>query len=382
MTNGVPVEYEQDGQVTKDDGAPVVHCIVHPGFDAWDQPDFEAYLHSYIEHIASRTQDVILLVSDGESFDEEQVRQFTLIRMIEGISMFLSVHDGGLGDIMQMLRQEDGASEDAYFQALESNGLSRSLYEWCEQNVDLAEFSKVAEWWREHKRVRHSADMREEEKWQWLDTEAARLREWEKEVKMSMDIASLAWKAFDELGVVEWEQMRTCRNLKNRPRFIRLYQHAMEALGRERVREIFIADEERSDNVSITPVTHFRNEDRTLSPTPVADEHPQQVFHASEEACYGNAAELRDKLTYALSLSRHRKLIKNQPLDALQAMNFPLTPETRFVFSGEYRGRCVSNVANIVRDRLREIWWEYFFADDRLTLLRSDDAEKEHTEAS
>ena len=121
--------------------------------------------------------------------------------------------------------------------------------------------------------------------------------------------------------------------MRNRPRFIRLYQHAMRVLGRERVREIFIADAEGSFTVPIEPVTHFRNEDRTLSPTPVADMYPQKIFHTSEEVTYGNATLLRDGLTYALSLSRHRKLMQNQPLEVLRSMNFPLTPDTRFIFS-------------------------------------------------
>lgn len=370
-------EHVQTWWLSEESPSPVVHCIVHPGFDAGEQPDFEAYLHGYIEYIASTVWDVILFVSDGESFDEEQVRQFELVRMIEGVSMFLSLHDGGIWDLLQSLSQECENSEEAYFQALENNGLSRILYEWCQTNIDLTELNEIAEAWRAHKKVHFSADIGEEEKWEWLDKEAARLRELEKAAKMKLDISALAKKAFDELGVVEWGRPKIHRNVKNRPRFIRLYQHALQALGRERVREIFIADEERSEAVAIEPVTHFRNEDRTLSPTPVAGIFPEKVFHASEEATYGNATELLDGLTYRLSLSRHQKLLRDQPLEVLRAMSFPLTPETKFVFSWEYRGRCVSNVAKIVHDRLVEIGWRYFFADDRLTLLRSDDAEKE-----
>ena len=43
---------------------PRVHCLVHPGFDAGNHPGFEAYLHGYIEYIATQTKDILLIVSD------------------------------------------------------------------------------------------------------------------------------------------------------------------------------------------------------------------------------------------------------------------------------------------------------------------------------
>lgn len=76
--------------------SPTVHCLVHPGFDADERTEFEEYLHSYIQYVASTTNDILLIVSDGESFDNEQMCQFVRMRMIEGISLYLSLHDGGM----------------------------------------------------------------------------------------------------------------------------------------------------------------------------------------------------------------------------------------------------------------------------------------------
>jgi hypothetical protein len=72
-------------KVTQIDTAqtPRVHCLVHPGFDTGNHPDFEAYLHGYIEYIATQTKDILLIVSDGEVFDEEQQKQFLHMHMIE-----------------------------------------------------------------------------------------------------------------------------------------------------------------------------------------------------------------------------------------------------------------------------------------------------------
>lgn len=167
------------------------------------------------------------------------------------------------------------------------------------------------------------------------DAEAARLRAWEEEVRVKLDIKSLSQKALDDLGVLAGEQRFTKRNIKNRARFTRLYQHAMQALGMERMREIFIADAERDDSVAIQPVSHFRTADGMLQPTPIVpplSNFKAQILNESESFQYGNAGKLMDEIVYDLSLSRYRKLANNQALDAFKAMGFQITPETEFIF--------------------------------------------------
>jgi hypothetical protein len=44
---------------------------------------------NYIDEIAKEVHSVLLLVSDGEMFDQEQQKQFTLLRMIEGVSLYI-----------------------------------------------------------------------------------------------------------------------------------------------------------------------------------------------------------------------------------------------------------------------------------------------------
>lgn len=81
----------------------------------------------------------------------------------------------------------------------------------------------------------------------------------------------------------------TRRAVRNRPRFNRLYQHALQALGKERMREIFIADAEQEDSVPIQPVSHFRTLDNEFLPTPIVpplSNFQAQVFNASEAQTY------------------------------------------------------------------------------------------------
>jgi hypothetical protein len=60
-----------------------------------------------------------------------------------------------------------------------------------------------------------------------------------------------------------------------------------------------------------------------MIPTPLAKNEEGidgQIFNASETSTYGNAAELKDKLTYELSLTRNEKLKRNQPQEVLKDM--------------------------------------------------------------
>ena len=51
------------------------------------------------------------------------------------------------------LSHEFENSEEIYFKALENNGLSRVLYMWCKENIDLTEMGQLAEKRREHKKI-------------------------------------------------------------------------------------------------------------------------------------------------------------------------------------------------------------------------------------
>lgn len=352
---------------------PRVHCLVHPGFDAGNHPEFEASLHQYIEYIATKTKDILLIVSDGEIFDGEQRKHFAHLYMIEWISLFLWLHDGGMGDLIRIY--DDGK----YNKTLENNGFDERFYRWCKRNIDMSEFQTVADEWRELRKEYHDWKYRDNKECH--SKKAAILREKEEQTSIKIDIESLSKKALNDLWVLTTPMSPTRRVVRNRPRFNRLYQHALQVLGKERMREIFIADTEQEDKVPILPISHFITLDNKFLSTPITPtlSHFQtQVFNASGTQRYGSAAELRDEITYELSLSRSRKLLSNQPAEVLQDMNFPITPETKFIFFGEYRGRCVSNTAMVMRARLKWITGENFYiAHDKLTLLREDDREEE-----
>ena len=68
-----------------------VHCLVHPGFDAGEHPEFERDILRYIDSISQRTHDVLLIISDGERHDETELNQFRLLDTIEGINLYLSL---------------------------------------------------------------------------------------------------------------------------------------------------------------------------------------------------------------------------------------------------------------------------------------------------
>ncbi len=341
-----------------------VHCLVHPGFDIWEHPKFEGNIIAYINDIASKTNDILLIVTDWERFDNEQLLQFARLDIIEAISLFLGLQDWWLGDLIPVFD-----SMWNYSPIIANNGLSESFYKWCEKNIDLNELHGIA---NEYRVLRNDYFWW---KYKWNeelhDSQATNLRERELSAKMNLDIVSLSQKALDEFWPVAKRSM-TYRNIENRGRFFRIFQHAMKVLWKERVREMFIIDGEKAPVVPIQPVTHFQVFEWDMIPTPFAANEEgirEHVFNASEEATYWNAAQLKDQITYELSVTRHEKLMKQQPKEVLEEMWVTVTSDTKFIFFWEYRNRCVNNVAHVLNYRISPITWdEFYIAWDALTL--------------
>lgn len=333
-----------------------VHCLVHPWFDAFNHEEFEAYIHTYIAHIAQNTNDILLIVSDWESFDREQIKKFAHLDILEAIAMYIWLQDGGLGDYINIY-DENGK----YSNSLASNGLSEAFYRWCQKNIDMSELSAIAEEWRvlkeEYISWKRNCNLKDH------NEKAKLLRERELSARMNLDIEAISYKALEEFWPISQRSL-TYRNIKNRWRFFRIFQHAMEALGKDRFREIFIKDGEQVDTLPILPISHFQVVDGEMIATwfvPDGEESTTQVFNASEDYSYWNAARLRDRLTYELSLSRNEALSRQQPKEVLQSMWVEVTENTKFVFFWEYRDRCVNNVLRILNYRLAPITWDNFW---------------------
>jgi len=346
--------------------APRVHCLVHPWFDVWEHEEFESYIHGYIDYIAKTTHDVLLLVSDGERFDFEQLEQFAYIDIIEAISLYLWLHDGGLGDLINIY-DDDGN----FSRVIADGGLTEEFYKWCDENIDMSELRIIADEWRVFKKDCFSSEYKvsEDER----ESIAASLREREEKAKVDLGIESIAHKAFQEFWPVA-KRSTTYRDVGNKGRFFRIFQHAMRSLWLDRVREIFIRDGEDPDVLPIQPVSHFSVFQWETIATPLGETGVEaQVFNASESHTYGNAAQLKDDLTYKLSVTRHEKLKRQQPDLVLQDMWFNITTETKFVFFWEYRNRCVNNVLRVVGMRLDDLIWDHLYiGHDVLTLERPD----------
>jgi hypothetical protein len=349
-----------------------VHCLVHLGYDGWDYLEFENAIQNYISYIAWRTNDILIIISDGESFDNEQLTQRIHMQIIEWISLYLWLHDGGIWDMIEVY-----SPEGRYSQILTRNGLDESFYHWCEKNIGMTELLEISQNWRQLKEDFFGWKYRGNQELH--NIKAERLKEVERKARIQIDIEKLSYKALEDLWFLNTDHTHSQRVIRNPARFYRIYQHALRVLGRERIREIYIADAEHPHKVAIQPVSHFQTIDGGILRTPIVppfSDFSAQVFNASETDSYGNASTLRDSLTYTLSLSRYQKLINNQPADALRDMNFPVTPETEFIFFWEYRGRCVENVKSVMYHRLRRIAWDRFFtAHNAFTLQRSDDRE-------
>lgn len=348
-----------------------IHALVHPGFDSWEHPKFEKDLLNYIDEIAKEVHSVLLLVSDGEMFDQEQQKQFTLLRMIEGVSLYIWLHTGWIGDMIEIYNEKN-----EYSRALINSWLNESFYLWCKNNIDLSEINEIANKWRNLKQEYFAGKYSYEEH----KTLAANLMEQEIRAKINIDIAAIAVQAREDLWVLLHVDPSIRRNIWNKTRFMRIYQYAIKRLWSDRMREIFIADAERSESLPIKPVSHFQDFDGKMISTPIVPPlswFSAQVFNASEEREYGNASTLRDQITYELSVSRYSKLVAGQVNQVLQDMNFQVTPETQFIFSWEYRGRCVDNVARVIYNRLKNCPEENFLVARNITLQREDDREKE-----
>lgn len=186
---------------------------MHPGFDAGEHPEFESCLHAYIEYIAQETSDMLLIVSDGESFDLEQIRQFAHLDIIEGIALYLSLHDGGLGDTIQKINPTI-----IHQQIFQKEGFDTRFYIWCQENINMAELDILAHAFRTLREEFFAGKYRENMKLH--DDTAARLRIEEEQARINLDIATLSLQALQELGAVK-QRRHTQRNIKNQARFHR-----------------------------------------------------------------------------------------------------------------------------------------------------------------
>jgi hypothetical protein len=131
---------------------PKVHCLVHPGFDYWDHPEFEESVRCYIDHIAYKTNDILLIVSDWESLDNEQRRQWSHIQMLDWIWVFLLLYEPLAGHLLETYDYRW-----CYSKALINNDLDEKLYNWCKENIDITQLEEIT--WsmkilRENKRIR------------------------------------------------------------------------------------------------------------------------------------------------------------------------------------------------------------------------------------
>jgi len=150
----------------------------------------------------------------------------------------------------------------------------------------------------------------------------------------------------------------------------------MCSLWSDRVREIFIQDGEDVEVLPILPVIQYIEEDGERTPTHVADipwDFLWCEYYASEWQQYWNAAELRDRITTELSVSRNKSLASQQPKDVLADMWIEVTSDTRFIFLWEYRNRCVDNVFHVMNYRMSPVTWDkWFIAHDVFTLERPE----------
>lgn len=348
-----------------------VHCLVHPWFDSWEHLEFEANIHAYIDYIALKTNDVLLIVTDWENFDLDQLKEFALMDIIDYISLYLSLNDWGLWSLTKIYDENWN-----FNQILNNQGLSEEFYHWCKWNIDMTELDEIAKQWKELEEYYFSNIRNTVEH----DARATDLREKESLARWKIDISSIAHKALDELWPVG-RRRNTHRNIRNRWRFFRIHQHAINSLGKERMRELFINDGEDSEILPIQPVSHFRNDKGVYFPTNLyldkLEWEDSCVYNQSEEDIYGNAAKLKDDLTYWLSVSRSDKLKNQQAENILDDMWVNISSETKFVFLWEYRNRCVNNVLRVLNYRIKAVEWDKcFVANDTFTLEKHEDSLK------
>lgn len=335
-----------------------IHCLVHPGFDAFEHPEFEANIHLYIQEVAKTANDILLIVSDGERFDLEQMKQFALLDIIEAIAFYISV------DVR-------GPDAGTYSETYAMHGLTETFYNWCREHVDVSELVALEAEFKALEARHKSMDFAEH------IAQVTALNEREKELREQMDVAGFSYKALEEFGSINNRAM-TSRKTLNRGRFFRIHQHAMKAIGPERVQEIFIRDGEQADVLPILPVLRYVSPGSdTVFPTPAADIPDDDSwgceYNVSEAEQFGNAAQLRDQLTYELSVSRNKALADRQAKNVLKDMGVDVTSDTKFVFFGEYRDRCVNNVLHILNVRMSPVTGDkWYLAHDGFTLPRPE----------
>lgn len=348
-------------ETTPDLNSQTIHCLVHPGFDVYDQPEFESYLHGYIENIAKTTNDILLIVSHGERYDLEQMRQFALLDIIQAIGFFLA--------------QIQVSPNMKYEKMYEMYWLTEDFFEWCMSNIGISELIRI----EEEQIILRDTFLEKRSKWEISfgniehKQKCDSLNERSAQAMKKIDIEALAYKALEELWKIN-NRETTEREVRNRWRFFRIIQHAMHSLWSDRVREIFIRDGEDAEVLPILPVLQYKGSEWEKIPTYVADmpwDFPWCEFHASEFQQYWNAAELRDRIITELSVSRNSALAAQKPKEVLADMWVEVTSDTRFVFLWEYRNRCVDNVFRVMNYRMSPITWdEWFIAHDVFTLER------------
>lgn len=349
-----------------------VHCLVHPGFDAGEHPEFERNIFRYIDSLAGRVNDVLLIISDGESFDESQLQEWHMLRTIEGIAQYLSTARDRVRN-----NPPRESYRERYAKTLREEWLDERFLDWCLENIDMDTVLDLEREWYELESNYHAwvfdGDMETH------DRKAHELKARGKISRTTFDVLKWVEKAITDLSAIAITRRNTVRKIRNPWRFFRIFQYAERRLWSKRVGEMFIADKEHPNIVSILPVMHFLTPEwKSISSghtlirgrfTPIG-----RAFNQADPIDYGNAAKGMDMLTADLSVSRNRKLETRQVDTLLDGMWYRITLDTVFHFSWEYRYRCVKNVASVVHARLEWIAWDDFFiAQDELTLLHEED---------
>lgn len=349
-------------QTPSPDNDQIIHCLVHPGFDAFEHPEFEANILEYISHIAARTQDVLLIISDGERLYEEQMRKFALLDTVQTIAFFLA----------QIQVSTDMKYEEFY----EDYWLSQEFFDWCMSHIDISGLIEI----EQEQFALREAFLVWKGIWDLLTNYREQKRKCDALIErrnqemIDIDIQGKAELALEEFWSINGRS-HLPRKVRNRGRFFRIYQHAMKTLWPERVREIFIADGEDVEALPVLPVLQYKT---GLDTDPILTELVEipgdfwgMSFNISEPERFGNAAELRDKLTTELSWSRNQSLASQQAPDVLVDMWVEVTDNTKFIFFGEYRDRCVDHVFHVLNYRMSPISWDnWFIANDDFTLER------------
>jgi hypothetical protein len=303
----------------------------------------------------------LLIVTHWESYSMEQLKQFALLDIINAIGFFLA---------------QIQVSPNMKYEAMyEMYWLTQDFFKWCMSNIDISELIRI----EEEQIVLRDTFLEQRSKWEISfeniehKQKCDSLNEQSVQAMKEIDIEVLAYKSLEELWKIN-NRETTEREVRNRWRFFRIFQHAMHSLWSNRVREIFIRDGEDAEVLPVLPVLQYIGEEREKIPTHVADmpwDFLWCEYNASELQQYWNAAELRDRIITELSVSRNKSLAAQQPKEVLADMWVNVTSDTKFVFLWEYRDRCVDNVFHVMNYRMSPVTWDnWFIAHDAFTLER------------